>query len=100
MKHSTGASTRFTRAGGPLMPSRRELLGAIAAAPLVLRKDATRAAVRTYEIVTRIVLDESHEAGVAWVPLALGRSAPYQFDRGHTVSGNADKTRVETLAGS
>jgi transglutaminase-like putative cysteine protease len=35
-----------------------------------------------------------------WVPLALGRSAPYQIDRGHTVTGNAGKTRVETLPGS
>ena len=38
--------------------------------------------------------------GVAWVPLPLTRPAPYQVDRGHTVGGNADKTRVERLTGS
>ena len=37
---------------------------------------------------------------MAWVPLPLARTAPYQIDRGHTVGGNADKTRVEKLAGS
>ena len=35
----------------------------------------------------------------AWVPLPLARTAPYQIDRGHTVGGNADKTRVETACG-
>ena len=79
---------------------RREFLGAVAAAPLLMRRAVGRSATRTYEITTRIELDESHDAGVAWVPLALGRTAPYQVDRGHTVSGNADKTRVETLPGS
>jgi transglutaminase-like putative cysteine protease len=79
--------------------NRRQFLGAIAAAPVAMRGDLA-AATRTYEITTRIELDESHDGGVAWVPLALGRTAPYQIDRGHTVSGNADKTRVETLPGS
>lgn len=78
--------------------NRREFLGAMAA-PVLMREGLTNVT-RTYEITTRIELDESHEAGVAWVPLALGRTAPYQVDRGHVVSGNADKTRVETLAGS
>ena len=79
---------------------RREFLGAIAAAPLLAGRGGSRAASRNYEITTRIDLDESHDAGLAWVPLPLGRTAPYQVDRGHTVSGNADKTRVETLPGS
>ena len=99
MKHSTRASARFTRADGSLMPSRREFLGTLVAAPIAMRGLAG-IATRTYEITTRIELDESHDAGVAWVPLALGRPAPYQVDRGYTVAGNADKTRVETLSGS
>jgi hypothetical protein len=76
---------------------RREFLGTLAVAPLLMRNEVARGAVRTYEVTTRIELDESHDAGIAWIPLALGRTAPYQVDRGHTVSGNADKTRVETL---
>jgi transglutaminase-like putative cysteine protease len=82
------------------MPSRREFLGAIAAAPVAMRGIGEPGAPRTFEIITRIELEESHDAGMAWVPLALGRTAPYQVDRGHTVGGNADKTRVETLPGS
>jgi transglutaminase-like putative cysteine protease len=82
-----------------LMPSRREFLGAVAAAPIAARA-LGRGASRTFEITTRIQFGESHEAGVAWVPLALGRSAPYQTDRGHAVSGNADRTRIETLPDS
>jgi transglutaminase-like putative cysteine protease len=31
--------------------------------------------------------------------LPLTRTAPYQIDRGHSITGNADKTRVEKLAG-
>ncbi len=54
---------------------------------------------RTFEIVTKIELEESHDGGVAWLPLALTRTSPFQIDRGHTVSGNADKTRVERLPG-
>ena len=34
---------------------------------------------------------------MVWVPLALARRSPFQIDRGHTVGGNADKTRVATL---
>jgi len=79
---------------------RREFLGAMAAAPIALRGISERSATRSYEIITRIELDESHAGGVAWIPLPLGRPAPYQIDRGHTVDGNADKTRVETLADS
>jgi transglutaminase-like putative cysteine protease len=80
---------------------RREFLGAVAAAPMALRSMAENTgASRTYEIVTRIALDESHDAAIAWVPLPLARTAPYQIDRGHTIGGNADKTRVERLAGS
>lgn len=79
--------------------TRRDFLGAVAAAPIVLRGMRERAATRTYEIITRIELEESHDAGVAWVPLPLGRTAPYQIDRGHTVAGNAE-TRVETLPDS
>jgi transglutaminase-like putative cysteine protease len=61
---------------------------------------ARGAAPRTFEIVTKIALEESHSAGVAWVPLPLERTAPYQVNRGHTVGGNADKTRVEQAAGA
>jgi transglutaminase-like putative cysteine protease len=80
--------------------NRREFLGAMAAAPIAVRGMGNGRASRTFEITTRIELDESHDAGVAWIPLALGRPAPYQIDRGHVVTGNADKTRVETLSGS
>lgn len=80
--------------------NRREFLGAIAAAPVAMRGIGEPGASRTFEIITRIELEESHDAGIAWVPLALGRTAPFQIDRGHTVGGNADKTRVETLPGS
>ena len=80
---------------------RREFLGAIAAAPIAIRSVTARGtAPRTFEIVTRIALDESHDAGIAWVPLPLSRATPSQIDRGHTVGGNADKTRVERVAGA
>jgi transglutaminase-like putative cysteine protease len=80
--------------------NRREFLGAVAAAPLVLRGVPARSASRRFEVTTKIELEESHDGCIAWVPLALTRTAPYQIDRGHTVGGNADKTRVERLAGS
>jgi transglutaminase-like putative cysteine protease len=79
--------------------NRREFLGAMAAAPIAVR-GLHAAASRTFEIVTTIDLDESHDAGVAWVPLPLTRTSPFQIDRGHTVTGNADQTRVEQLGGS
>ena len=79
--------------------NRREFLGAMAVAPLAIRGVQRASASRTFEITTKIELEESHDAGVAWVPLPLARTAPYQIDRGHTVGGNADKTRVERLAG-
>src|SRR5436189_1592419 len=81
--------------------NRREFLGAMAAAPIAIRAMESRnAAPRTFEIVTKIALDESHDAGKAWIPLALARTAPFQIDRGHTIGGNADTTRVEKLAGA
>jgi len=80
--------------------NRREFLGAIAAAPVAIRGVAREMAPRTFEIVTKIALEESHEAGIAWVPLPLTRTAPYQIDRGHRVGGNAEKTRVEQVAGA
>ena len=79
--------------------NRREFLGAMAVAPAAVR-GLTVTASRTFEVVTKIDLDESHDAGVAWIPLPLKRTAPFQIDRGHTVAGNADKTRVELLPGS
>src|SRR5678815_2596601 len=93
MKHSTRASARATRADGSLMPSRREFLGTMAVAPMAIR-GASAAASRTFEITTKIELDESHDAGVAWIPLPLTRTAPYQIDRGHTIDGNADTTKA------
>jgi transglutaminase-like putative cysteine protease len=81
--------------------NRRAFLGAMAAAPIAMRGIGERiVASRTFEIVTRIELEESHDGGVAWLPLPLARTAPYQIDRGYAVGGNADKTRVEKLAGS
>src|SRR4051812_47219766 len=97
MKHSTRASAR--RADGSLMPSRREFLGTMAVAPLAIR-GVNVAASRTFEIVTKIELDESHDAGIAWIPLPIARTTPYQVDRGHTIEGNADGTKVAKLAGS
>src|SRR6187431_1983163 len=79
--------------------NRREFLGAMAVAPVAVR-GLTVTASRTFEVITKIDLDESHDAGVAWIPLPLKRTAPFQIDRGHTVAGNADKTRVELLPGS
>jgi transglutaminase-like putative cysteine protease len=79
--------------------NRREFLGAVAIAPLAVRGLQSTVS-RTFEIVTNIDLEESHDGGIAWLPLPLTRTAPFQVDRGHTVSGNADKTRVEKLAGS
>ena len=79
---------------------RREFLGAMAAAPFAMRGSSERTATRTYEITTKIELEESHDGGIAWLPLALDRASLYQVDLGHTVNGNADKTRVETLPGS
>jgi transglutaminase-like putative cysteine protease len=78
--------------------NRREFLGTMAIAPLALRGVHATAS-RTFELVTKIELEESHDGGVVWLPLALTRTAPFQIDRGHTVSGNADKTRVEKFAG-
>ena len=81
--------------------NRRAFLGAMAASPLFMRGMASTGNVtRTFEVTTRIELEESHDAAMAWVPLPLSRTAPYQIDRGHTVGGNADKTRVERLPGS
>ena len=81
--------------------NRREFLGAIATAPIAFRGvTASGTASRTFEIITKIALEESHDAGIAWVPLPLARTAQYQVNRGHTSGGNADKTRVERLAGS
>jgi len=81
--------------------NRREFLGAMAAAPIAIGSVATRGtAPRTFEIVTKVALEESHDAGIGWVPLPLARTAPYQINRGHTVSGNADKTRVERATGA
>lgn len=79
--------------------NRREFLGAMAVAPIAAR-GLHAVASRTFQITTRIELEESHDGGVAWVPLPLTRTSPFQIDRGHTVAGNADKTRVEQLAGS
>ena len=79
--------------------NRRQFLGAVAAAPMVMRAATARAASRTFEITTKIELEESHDAAVAWVPLALARRSPFQVDRGHTVGSNADQTRVATLDG-
>ena len=56
--------------------NRREFLGAMAAAPIAIRGVAARGtASRTFEITTKISLEESHDAGVAWVPLPLARAA-------------------------
>jgi transglutaminase-like putative cysteine protease len=79
--------------------NRREFLGAITVAPIAVR-GVSAAASRTFEITTRIELDESHDAGIAWIPLPLTRNAPYQTDRGHTIGGNADTARVAALAGT
>jgi transglutaminase-like putative cysteine protease len=79
--------------------NRREFLGAVAMTPIAAR-GLYAVATRTFEVVTKIELEESHDGGIAWVPLALTRPAPFQIDRGHTVSGNADKTRVEKVPGS
>jgi transglutaminase-like putative cysteine protease len=78
--------------------NRREFLGAVAAAPIVISGVRGNAS-RTFEITTKIELDETHDAALAWVPLALDRPAPFQTARGHTIGGNADKTRVVTLEG-
>src|SRR5687767_11893932 len=81
--------------------NRREFLGAAVAASIVVRAAGTRAAAsRTFEVITRIALEHSHDAAAAWVPLPLARMSAYQTDRGHSVAGNADKTRVEWLPGS
>jgi transglutaminase-like putative cysteine protease len=80
--------------------NRREFLGAMAVAPIAVRGLSNGLASRTFEVTTRIELDESHDGGMAWVPLPLTRTTPYQIDRGHTIGGNADKTRVERLAGA
>lgn len=78
--------------------NRREFLGAMAVTPIAIR-GVHAAASRTFEVVTKIELDESHDAGTAWVPLPLTRKTAYQIDRGHTVDGNADSTRVAALPG-
>jgi transglutaminase-like putative cysteine protease len=79
--------------------NRREFLGAMAAAPIAVR-GLSAAASRTFEVTTKIELEETHDAATVWIPLALARTSPFQIDRGHTVGGNADKSRVDKLAGS
>jgi len=66
--------------------NRREFLGAMAVAPIAIRGGERNAAARTFEIITKIELEESHDAGVARVPLPLAPTAPYQIDRGHAGS--------------
>ncbi len=83
----------------PVM-NRREFLGAMAVAPLAIGTQPANPVRRTFEITTRIELPEEHDAALAWVPLPLGRPAPYQTDRGHTLGGNADRSRVVKLPGS
>src|SRR3954470_7802931 len=78
--------------------NRREFLGTMAVAPIAIR-GARAAASRTFEITTKIELEESHDAGMAWIPLPLARTAPYQVDRGQTIAGNADNAKVVRLAG-
>jgi len=72
--------------------NRREFLGTMAAAPLVLR-GAQAAASRTFEVTTKIELDETHDAATVWIPVALPLPTPYQINHGHRLGGNADKTR-------
>src|SRR5262245_17840622 len=79
--------------------NRREFLSIVAATPVALR-ESHAAASRTFEVTTKIELEETHDAATVWIPLALSRPAPFQIDRGPTVSGNADKSRVDTLTGS
>jgi len=76
--------------------NRREFMGAMAVAPIAVR-GLHAVASRTFEITTKIELEESHDAGTAWIPLPLTRTAPFQIDRGHTIGGNADSTRVAAL---
>ena len=80
--------------------NRREFLGAMAVAPLAISAQPVSPVRRTFEITTRIELPEEHDAAIAWVPLPLGRPAPYQIDRGHTLGGNAERSRVVRLPGS
>jgi hypothetical protein len=49
--------------------NRREFLGSMAAAPIILRGVAARSASRTFEVTTKIELEESHDGAIAWVPL-------------------------------
>jgi transglutaminase-like putative cysteine protease len=79
---------------------RREFLGAMAVAPLAITAQPAGPVRRTYEITTRIELPEEHDAAIAWVPLPLGRRAPYQIDRGHRLGGNAERSRVVRMPGS
>lgn len=79
--------------------NRREFLGTMAVAPIAVR-GLHGAASRTFEITSKIDIEESHDAATVWLPLPLARTTPYQIDRGHTVAGNADDTRVERLPGS
>ncbi|MEY4093706.1 MAG: hypothetical protein RLZZ53_905 [Acidobacteriota bacterium] len=77
--------------------NRREFLGTMAAAPIVLH-GARENATRTYEVTTRIELEETHDGALVWVPLPLARRSPFQVDRGHTIGGNADKAETATIA--
>ena len=79
--------------------NRREFLGAVAVAPMAMRV-AHAAASRTFEVTTLVELQETLDAATVWLPLVLSRPSPFQVDRGHTAGGNADKSRVERLAGS
>ena len=56
--------------------NRREFLAAMAAAPIAARGLGASAS-RTFEIVTKIELEESHDGGVAWLPLSqVGEISP------------------------
>src|SRR5687768_9091617 len=80
--------------------NRREFLGAMALTPLAISAQPVSPVWRRFEITARIELPEEHDAAVAWVPLPLGRAAPYQIDSGHTLGGNAERSRVVRLPGS
>src|SRR5687767_8097829 len=71
--------------------NRREFLGTMAAAPLVMHAQ-TLMGRRTFEITTRVDLPETRGRAMLWIPMPLGvtRPVPYQdwANARHSSAGN------------
>jgi transglutaminase-like putative cysteine protease len=85
--------------------NRREFLGAVAAAPLLTRRQqATTPIRRTFDVTTRVDLPPVQRGAMVWVPAPLGHSRPVPY-QGPSVSlttagnNNVQKPQQRTTGG-